>query len=172
MKIRVSAFSWAANGDGKWLMLRHPNPGYILDQLTEGEYDVEIKKHRERRTLDQNALYWATLTELARRLDISNNAAHNLILRRYGQVERYEGKCVYVVLPDTDEAEKKALEAEDYHLKPTSEVKHGNMGQSWRTWILLRGSRSYNTEEMTRLIDGLYDECRQLGMVLTDWRRE
>ena len=171
MKLRCSAFSWAANGDGKWLMLRHPNPGYILDQLTEGEYDVEIKKHRERRTLDQNALYWATLTELARRLDISNNAAHNLMLRRYGQVERYEGKCVYVVLPDTDEAEKKALEAEDYHLKPTSEVKHGN-NESWRTWILLRGSRSYNTEEMTRLIDGLYDECRQLGMVLTDWRRE
>lgn len=165
MKLRSSHFDWTVDSMGSWLKILLPNPGRILEQIGDGEYTVEIRKYRKKRSLDQNALYWATLTELAKKLDVSNAAMHNLLLRRYGQLERYGGKCVYVVLPDTDEAEKQAREAETYHLKPTSEVKTGNQGEKWRTYMLLRGSSTYNTEEMTRLIDGLLDECKQVGLV-------
>ena len=34
----------------------------------------------------------------------------------------------------------------------------------YRTYIMLRGSSTYNTEEMARLIDGLITDCKCAGI--------
>ena len=34
----------------------------------------------------------------------------------------------------------------------------------YRTYIMLRGSSSYDTKEMARLIDGLVSECKEVGI--------
>lgn len=129
-------------------------------------YAIEIKEKKRKRSLDQNALYWVVLTQVAKKLNISNPRCHNLMLRRYGVPERYGDQAVYVVLPDTEEASEKAAEAETYHLKPTSQVKAGKDGNTYRTYILLRGSSTYDTAEMTRLIDGVMDDAKQMGITL------
>lgn len=134
-------------------------------------YSIEIKEKKRKRSLDQNAMYWAVLTQVAKKLNISNPRCHNLMLRRYGVPERYGDQAVYVVLPDTDEAAERAAEAETYHLKPTSQTKVGKDGNVYRTYLLLRGSSTYDTAEMTRLIDGLMDEARQMG-IETEWRHD
>lgn len=149
------------------LSLRTPLARQIVDAVKQGKtYTVEIKEYRKKRSLNQNDMYWSVLTSFAEALNISNARAHNLLLRRYGQLERYEDKPVYVVLPDTEEAEKRADEAESYHLKPTSQVKEGKDGQMYRTYMLLRGSSTYNTSDFRRLLDGLLDECKQMGIVV------
>lgn len=125
---------------------------------------LEIKKYRRKRSLDANAYYWVLAGKLAKVLDMSNAEVHNLMLRRYGQPEIYEGKGVYMTIPDTDESSRKADNAMDYHLAPTSQVRKGNDGVMYRTYRLLRGSHTYNTEEMARLIDGLAHECMEAGM--------
>jgi hypothetical protein len=72
------------------------------------------------------------------------------------------------MLPDTDETERKALEAETYHIKPTSQTRDGKDGVTYRAYMLMRGSSTYNTEEFSRLLDGLLDACRSAGVhVLT-----
>lgn len=76
------------------------------------------------------------------------------------------GKTIKLVLPDTEEAAQRADEAESYHIKPTSQVKVGTDGNTYRTYILLRGSSTYDTAEMTRLIDGVMDEAKQMGLTL------
>lgn len=125
--------------------------------------DVEIKKRRKRRSLDANAYYWQLLSKLAEANGISKNRAHNIMLSRYGQMEEYDGHLVYVVVPDTPDGAEKALEAETYHMKPTSEVQKGIDGTLFRTYKMLRGSSTYDTKEMSYLIDGLVGECRELG---------
>lgn len=173
LALQTDSFAWSADAAGMSLSLRTPKARMIAETVKPGKtYAVEIKEYRKKRSLDQNALYWKCLTEFARALGMSNSEAHNRMLRAYGQMERYEEKPVYVVLPDTDEAEQKALDAETYHVKPTSQVKQGNDGMSYRTYMLLRGSSTYNTQEMTRLIDGLLSECREAEIdVLTDSER-
>ena len=121
---------------------------------------LEIKKYRARRSLDANAYYWTLITKLAAVLETSNAEQHNRMLCLYGYPEIIEDKHFLVVLPDTEEAQKKVMRAEDYHLKPTSDVREGNDGISYRTYVLMRGSRTYNTEEMSRLINGLISECK------------
>lgn len=168
---QTDKFTWSADAAGMSLSLRTPLARQIVDAVKQGKtYTVEIKEYRKKRSLNQNDMYWSVLTSFAEVLNISNARAHNLLLRRYGQLERYEDKPVYVVLPDTDDAEKRADEAESYHLKPTSQVKEGKDGQMYRTYMLLRGSSTYSTKEMTRLLEGLLDECKEMGILVMSER--
>lgn len=69
-----------------------------------------------------------------------------------------------MVLPDTESAQKAIDEAQSYHLKPTSQVKEGKGGVMYRTYMMLKGSSEYDTKEMSRLIDGLVSECKEMGI--------
>ena len=86
---------------------------------------LEIKPYRRKRSLDANAYYWVLVGKLAKAIGLSNNEVHNMLLRGYGHPEIFEGKSVYMTIPDTEEAEKKVNNAMDYHLKPTSQVREG-----------------------------------------------
>lgn len=134
-----------------------------LDKLADKDISVSIRQYREKRSLDANSYYWVLAGKLAAVLKITNAAMHNILLRRYGAYEVIDGEMIYLVLPDTDEAEEKALEADTYHIKPTSEVRVGR-DMNYRTYIMMKGSSSYDTAEMSRLIDGTVKECKDVGI--------
>lgn len=122
---------------------------------------IQIKKHREKRSLDANAYYWVLITKFAKKLELSNPEAHNMCLIRYGYPVILSGKSACATIPDTEEAENKVKNSTEYHLQPTSQVREGVDGVMYRTYRLLRGSRTYNTEEMSRLISGLITMCKE-----------
>lgn len=126
--------------------------------------DVEIRKKRKKRSLDANAYYWKLASEVADALHVSKPYIHNYLLRKYGQIEIIDGQGVYIVLPDTESAQKSVDEAQAYHLKPTSQVKPGKGGAMYRTYMMLKGSSEYDTKEMSHLIDGLVSECKEMGI--------
>lgn len=138
----------------------------IIRWLTTQKQDVEwdIKKHRKKRSLDANGYYWKLVTEIAEATKVSKNEVHNVLLRRYGQAQGIDGRLVTVYIPDTEKAAKQALMAEDYHIKPTSYVQVGSKGQVFRQYVMLRGSRTYDSREMAILIDGAISEAEQLGI--------
>lgn len=125
---------------------------------------VKVVGWKEKRSLDANAYYWKLLTELAGKLEVSKPYLHNHMLRFYGQMEIIDGKMIYVVVPDDEGGIRRADEAETYHIKPTSEIKTGKNEESYRTYIMLRGSSTYDTAEMSKLIDGLVQECKEQGI--------
>ena len=135
-----------------------------LEELKDCDLDIVIKKHRKKRSLDANAYYWVLVTKLAKALNSSNPEVHNRLLRMYGEPELFDGIATYTTIPDTEEAEKKVNTSMDYHLAPTTQVRQGNDGVMYRTYRMLRGSHTYNTEEMARLIDGLIESCKEAGI--------
>lgn len=140
-----------------------------LQEMIEGlraadSLTIKIGKFRKKRSLDANAYYWLLIGKLAKVLKISMPHCHNLMLRRYGTLEEFDGRPVYIIIQDTDEASSKADEAETYHIKPTAQVKEGNDGLQYRTYLLLKGSHDYDTAEMSDLIEGLVDECKNVGI--------
>ena len=142
----------------------NPFPLQGLEKYAEKPLSISVKEYSKKRSLNANAYYWTLVNALAAALKISNAAMHNMLLRRYGVPEVIGGKLCYVTMPDTVEAEKRSLEAETYHVKPTSDVRVGIDGTFWRTYVMLKGSKNYDTKEMTRLIDGVISECRELGI--------
>ena len=152
---------------GRLMVLFEPQEDFrqAYEEFKECEkLSLEIKKYRRKRSLDANAYYWVLCTKLAKGLEVSNQEIHNRMLRLYGQPEIFEGKAAYITIPYTESAEKKVNNAMDYHLQPTSQVREGLDGVLYRTYKLLRGSHTYNTEEMARLIDGLIGECKYVGI--------
>lgn len=132
--------------------------------LRNEEISVNIKKNRKKRSLDANSYYWVLVTKIAEFLKVSKPFTHNMLLRKYGQIEMFDNRAVYIVIPDSEESTKKADEAEYYHLKPTSQVKEGKDGIMYRTYMMLRGSSDYDTREMSELIDGTVIEAKQMGI--------
>lgn len=132
--------------------------------LQEECLDIEIKKHRRKRSLDANRYYWELASRLAESLHVSKPYIHNYLLRRYGQIEMIDEQAVYIVIPDTESAQKSVDEAQTYHLKPTPQVKQGKGSTMYRTYMMLKGSSEYDTKEMSHLIDGLVSECKEMGI--------
>ena len=135
-----------------------------LEKLQGKTLSVELKQFREKRTLDANRYYWQLVTKLADAISQSNSWVHNWMLREYGELEVLDGQLVQIAIRDSEAAQYKVERAETYHLKPTSNVFVGNDGSMYRTYYMVRGSSTYNTKEMSRLINGLISECKEVGI--------
>ena len=164
-------------GLGIDLMSRHQKLEIEIDSDIREEYDklkdkkklrINIVQYRAKRSLDANAYYWTLLAKFADVLGLNNQEAHNLMLCKYGKPETFGGQVAYVTIPDTEEAEKKVRNAPDHHLCPTSQVRRGNDGVMYRTYKMLRGSRTFDTKEMSRPINGLVDCCKEAGIPETE----
>ena len=137
-----------------------------FDQLKECEkLSITIKKYRLKRSLDANSYYWVLITKLAKKKETSNEELHNEMIAEYGFPELIDGQLVRMSIPDTDESDNIIRKSSAYHLKPTTQIIQGKDGVNYRTYIMMRGSSTYNTEEMARLIEGLIYECKSSGML-------
>lgn len=161
-KLKGVAKDWVS---GKWNLTFEVDGDIIagIDQIKDKLLTVIVKQYRKKRSLDANGMYWKLLSELAEALKVSKPCMHNEMLRRYGQLEMIEGQCVPLRIPDTDEAYQKALEAEEYHIRPTSQTIERN-GKRDRVYYLLRGSHDYDTKEFSELLSGLISECKEQGI--------
>ena len=135
-----------------------------IDKIKDKLLRITVKLWRDKRSLDADSYYWVLLSRLAEAVGISKPRAHNLMLRKYGQNLVIDSQIAFLVIPDTEEAEETALEAESFHIRPTSQVKQGKDGKMYRTYTVLAGSSTYDTKEMSELINGLVSECKEQGI--------
>ena len=127
----------------------------------------ELKEYKKHRSRSQNAYYWELAGEVAKktaRFGANINEIHNRNLRELGLREYINGEPVCVYIPDTDEAEKIALNAESYHIKPTSQTREGKDGQLFRCYVMLRGSSTFDSSEFSSLVDLMVQEAKAVGV--------
>ncbi len=131
-------------------------------------FDLSLHQEKKKRTLSQNAYYWKLLEQIAVKSHVSKAEIHNTNLRHLGLVLRIEDKPVYILLPDSEQAEKQTLNAITYHLSPRKETKIGTDGKTYRWYVMLRGSSEMNVQEMSALVDFAVQDAKALGIeVLT-----
>lgn len=169
MNLTGKIHSVAFTADGKPLITFEVNewqPGLKAVQKFKDcpKINIKLSEHKEGRSLNANAYYWLLIGKLSKAMNISTSYCHNVMLRRYGVLEVVDDTPIYLMIQDTDEATRKADEAEKYHIKPTSHVREGTDGKMYRTYMMLKGSHEYDTAEMAALISGLRDECMQCGI--------
>lgn len=124
---------------------------------------VMVKEFRQKRSLSQNSYLWVMLDKLGQKLNRTKEEIYKGFVRDYG---------VFEILPLRNDA------AEDFKFRWS---KQGlgwfceDLGESklkgYTKLIAYYGSSTYNTQEMTRLIDAVVFECKEQGidtMPLTD----
>lgn len=124
--------------------------------------DIRIKKYRRRRSLDANAYFHVLVDKLADRLGISKPYCKNLMIGRYGQP-------LYISEDETAEAVIKTnipasqmMENESVHCMPCGSKEED--GKELVFYKIFRGSSTYDTKEMSILIDGTVGECKGQGI--------
>lgn len=149
--------------DGAVLILHISDPTGA-DELMGKELRLALKQWHRKRSLNANNYFYVLVGKLADRLNVSKSFVHNLMLRKYGQIQTIDERPVYVVIPETLETQAKVDEDDYTHLLPTDEVKIGKDGKAYRTYLMLKGSHELNSKEMGILIDGLVADCKDVGI--------
>lgn len=118
-----------------------------LDKLS-----IEAKKYREKRSLDANALLWACLSEIAVALRTDKWDVYLMMLKRYG---KYTYICVKPNVVESVKAQWRECE----------EIGKINInGQEAVQLLCYFGSSTYDTKEMSVLIDGVISEMEEMGI--------
>lgn len=135
---------------------------FLLDKNK--QYDVEIKIHREKRSLNANSYCWKLCTEIASVINSDKDSVYLLMLKRYG---------VSNLIPISNQ-----VPIDDYIKYYDIESKTGKY-----TWYkIYKGSSKYDTKEMSVLLNGIVSECKEMGIptkedleierMVKEWERE
>lgn len=128
--------------------------------LRDKQLALKIVEKRKKRSLDANAYYWVLVGKIAEALKSSTTEVHNQMLSDYGRPLIEGGQVVSVVIREN--IDWKRLDV--LHLKPTSKTMENAKGDLYRVYYVMRGSHTYDTKEMSTLIDGCVSEARNLNI--------
>ena len=113
-------------------------------------FDLKIEKHRNKRSLDANNYAWHLINEIANVLRMSKEEVYLQMLKSYGQRD-------YVSMLSN-------VNASDYFKYYEEQGVFKNNGNTFRSYLIFKGTSQYDSREMSIFIDGLVQEARQLGI--------
>ena len=125
-----------------------------LQKIKDKELAITIKKRSQKRSLDANAYAWFLMEEIGKATNKSKDEVYIEMLGRYGIFTHI------VVKPNVVER----IEEEWRLVRNLGNVTiNGKAGVQLQCYF---GSSTYTTEEMSRFIDGIITECKDLGIEL------
>ena len=121
---------------------------YKLDSET--KYDIKIEKHRNKRSLDANAYSWVLQNEISNVLRESKEKIHLDMLKEYGQRD-------YISMLAN-------IPPQHYFKYYEEQGTYKNNGNTFKSYLVFKGTSQYDSREMSIFIDGLLQEARNLGI--------
>ena len=109
-----------------------------------------IKEYKEKRSLDQNAYAWKLINEIGNVLRKSKEEVYLQMLRDYGQ-----GEIVSILSSINPKGYFKYYEKIGIGMINNKEFTH---------YMIYKGSSEFDRKEMSIFIDGIVQECKQLGI--------
>lgn len=161
MKTQTDKAKWMMTDEGTWLMLKTNEAPALCGEIKDGLYDVDIKKHRNRRSLDANAYFWVLAQKLAEKVSKPNSP----ICKRdiYRGLIKDVGDNFEIVPIKNEAVERWTTNWEANGIGWVCETMPSKL-PGYTNVVTYYGSSTYDTAQMSRLIDLLQDECRQQGM--------
>lgn len=130
-----------------------------VEDIPDGPLKITADKLRKRRSLDANAYFHVLVGKIADTLTISKTRAKNILICRYGQMETIDDQpLVY----KTNAPPEYMAEQEYLHVLHIA-TKEEN-GSEIHFYRIFRGSHTYDSKEMSVLIDGTVQEAKDMGI--------
>lgn len=124
---------------------------FMLAKL-EDDTVYDVVPHREKRSLNANGLLWACISEIANKIGHDKWSVYLNMLKSYGQY-------TYVLCKPHAVAKVKEVWRE------TEEIGEIDVdGQKAVQLLCYYGSSTYDTKEFSRLLDGVIQEMKNLGL--------
>lgn len=125
------------------------------------EKQWDLAEHKEKRSLNANAYFHVLCDKIRQTQDPIWSMAYvkNHLISDYGQVEYLDGSPMIF---KTNAPEDYMMENETVHTKCVKITEEN--GKSVYFYRVYRGSHTYNTDEMAKLIDGAIQEAKNCGI--------
>lgn len=162
-EIRFTGAKCTYDDDGTWLNLhvneesRQKAAAFVMSVANENRtYTAQIKRRIKGRSLDANAYFWVLCDRLSERTGLSKEEIYKHSIREIGGVsETYCGKKDAIDrLVEVWESKGLGWQVETFPSKLDGCVNA----------ILYYGSSSYDTKQMSRLIDNIVQDCKTVGI--------
>ena len=148
--------------EGGWLMMKPVqwDLGKAMSVVRNHKdklYDLEVKEHRKKRSLDANAYAWVLINKIADALRITPKEIYRQAIQNVG------GN--YEIIPVKEEAAdhfKQIWEAQGLGW-PCVDMGKSKI-QGYRNLRAYYGSSTYDTRQMSQLIDSLVQDCKALDI--------
>lgn len=122
--------------------------------------NAEIKAIRKKRSINANAYHYVLCDLMAKAVGISANELHFSLMADYGTPFKDEdGRLQYVLLKDTD-----SLIGTGAYVRATGHYEQRPNGDEYQWYIVIKPSHLYDTEEMSKLLDGTIREASEIGI--------
>lgn len=155
MEINFTKARWNLDAEGLWLSLKVEVPAMakkFVSEMKDKLYIATIKEFTKKRSPDANKLFWKACQLIAQKLETDNDSIYLQLLSRYGV-------STYIVV------KKQAVEQFKKSYRWCEEL--GEVTINGQTGIQLKcvfGSSTYDTKQMSRLIDGTLSELKEMGI--------
>jgi len=130
-----------------------------LQKLQRFNLNLVIKRFRDKRSLNANALLWKCIGSLAEILNATPEEIYLKALNDYGQ------QVILAVVPEVEPA----LRAAFREVVPLGQ--HNINGRIMANFKCTVGSSKYDTAQMSRLLNGVIEDCKELGGFVPDERQ-
>lgn len=133
---------------------------YLMQQqAVKPDCKYDLKEHKEKRSLDSNSYFHVLCDKLRQKLGISMAACKNHLIADYGQIQYIdEQPMIY----KTNAPQEYMMELETIHTKLVKVTEENDKEVFF--YRVYRGSHTYNSAEMSKLISGTVEECKALGI--------
>ena len=122
--------------------------GENIEKLKDKELEIELKEYKNQRSLNANSYYWSLMNILKDILGLPINELHLKMLEDYGQ-----GTYIKV-----DRQAKEIIEKTVKYYKLLEET------EEYAEYLVLLGSSEMNTKQFSNLLNGVIQECENVGI--------
>lgn len=160
MKILFDKAQWMMNTDSAWLMLKVNlrDATAFCDEMKDGKvYEADLKEHRKKRSLDANSYAWVLLGKLANRVGLPKEEVYREFIKDVG------GN--YEVLPIRNDAVDKWISNwQSKGIGWVCDILGESKLDGYTNVITYYGSSTYDSLQMSRLINLIQEDCKQYGI--------
>lgn len=158
MKGRFIDYSIGRNRKNRITLEIDGNISELFDQLKDQELEITIKKYRQKRSLDENAMFHALVGEIAMVQGLSNDEVKQRLVIDYGTLARDEANNIigFKLPPSCD-----VFSIYPY-VKLHKQVEEN--GKPFNCYLVYKRSSEMDSKEMAHLIEGAIQEAKELGI--------
>lgn len=154
MRGTIEGITFDLNGDTVLSLRLQHGRQYLpsLQELTGKDLDIELKKHREKRSLDANAYMWVLLEKLSVCLKTTRDELYMHYIRTVG-------------VSDILECREEAYPMLKASFKDTEVIDEWFTGETHILQIrCFYGTHLYDSEQFSRFLDEIIQDCKDQGI--------
>lgn len=160
MKLLFDKAQWMMSADGAYLMIRtnRRDATAFCDEMKDGKvYEADLKEHRKKRSLDANSYAWLLIGKLANKLGLPKEDVYREFIKDVGNN--------YEILPIRNDAvDKWITNWQSKGIGWCCDILGESKLDGYTNVITYYGSSTYDSLQMSKLINLIVDECKQQGI--------